>query len=198
MVKFFLTKITQFQKIGSKGNFFFRWEIWKIKSTFEAGSRSRFSWPLHFCCSMEFFSSFQRENDLHFKKIHKSNGEKVFKNHHNSLHSLAFKNSYSAQQCATHDVKWSPNFTESIDQSISRSVAHMILLWCSFWLRPYMNSTILTVTWSPQANSYEDEKTTIIRLLTDNLDSGTDNLERVSFIYLLFKVFLQTGMEMIF
>ena len=48
----FLMKLDQFEQNGSIGILFSCWEIWKLKSTFEIKSRSRFSWALQFRCSI--------------------------------------------------------------------------------------------------------------------------------------------------
>ena len=70
----------------------FRWEIWKFISFFEIRSRSRFSWPLHFCCSIvEFAFLLTMEMHLNLKKNQKSNCEKskfILKKNKQDLRSL--------------------------------------------------------------------------------------------------------------
>ena len=43
MIDIFLIELTQFEKTGSIDKILFRWETWKLNSTFETTSRSRFS-----------------------------------------------------------------------------------------------------------------------------------------------------------
>ena len=51
MIDTFLLKSTQFEKTSSMVIFLFRWEIWKLNSTFETRSRSQLLWPFFLRCS---------------------------------------------------------------------------------------------------------------------------------------------------
>ena len=105
----FLIKLTIFRKLDQYVNFLFRWELKKVKlkSTFKTRSRSRFSRPLHFCCSKKELTFLVTKNELKFRKNQKSNKKIKFecfktfqifpekqKNHHHlykRLHNVCIK-----------------------------------------------------------------------------------------------------------
>ena len=56
MIDTFSIKAASLKELDQSVNFWFRWEIWKLNSTFETRSRSRFFWPLNFYCSIVEFA----------------------------------------------------------------------------------------------------------------------------------------------
>ena len=60
------------RKLDQWVKFIFRWEIWKLNSTFETRSRSRFSWPLHFYCSIAEFTFLKQRKWTQLRKEIKS------------------------------------------------------------------------------------------------------------------------------